>query len=77
MKDEKDFNSYITNGLIGSDSLNGNLTTNATQNSQVGNYDIEKGTLDNSNYNIAFTKGILSVEPKPEPPNINDATLAL
>ncbi|OCL82468.1 MBG domain-containing protein [Arcobacter porcinus] len=73
---------YVANGLIANDTLNGDLSTNATQNSEVGSYDIEKGSLDNPNYEIDFKKGKLIVEakteieqpelPKPEIPNIQD-----
>ncbi|WP_418185769.1 GLUG motif-containing protein [Aliarcobacter vitoriensis] len=59
---------YVANGLIGDDTLSGNLYTNATQNSEVGSYDIEKGSLDNPNYEIDFKKGKLIVEAKPETP---------
>ncbi|WP_026807867.1 beta strand repeat-containing protein [Aliarcobacter lanthieri] len=64
---------YVANGLIENDTLNGTLSTNATQNSEVGSYDIEKGSLDNPNYEIDFKKGKLIVEaktelPKPETP---------
>ncbi|RBQ31512.1 hypothetical protein CRU92_06985 [Arcobacter sp. FW59] len=64
---------YVANGLIENDTLNGDLSTNATQNSEVGSYDIEKGSLDNPNYEIDFKKGKLIVEaktelPKPETP---------
>ncbi|WP_323592095.1 MBG domain-containing protein [Aliarcobacter butzleri] len=58
---------YVANGLIGNDTLNGSLSTTATITSQAGNYDIEKGSLSNSNYNIDFIKGTLSVEAKPIP----------
>ncbi|MFY4742211.1 MBG domain-containing protein [Aliarcobacter butzleri] len=58
---------YVANGLIGNDILNGSLSTTATITSQAGNYDIEKGSLSNSNYNIDFIKGTLSVEAKPIP----------
>lgn len=70
---------YVANGLIDTDSLNGSLTTSATNSSVVGNYDITQGTLENSNYEISFTKGELSilaqviptpVEPTPVEPEV-------
>lgn len=52
---------YSTNGLIGDDTLNGSLTTIATVNSNVGTYDITQGNLVNSNYNLSFTNGKLTI----------------
>ncbi|RBQ25946.1 MBG domain-containing protein, partial [Arcobacter sp. CECT 9188] len=63
---------YDVVGLIGNDTLNGSLETNALKDSLAGDYDITKGSLENSNYNIKdFTNGTLSVlakvVPTPEP----------
>ncbi len=52
---------YVANGLISGDSLNGSLSTNATVNSIAGTYDITQGDLANGNYVITFNNGELTV----------------
>ncbi len=54
---------YTATGFVNGESksdLGGNLTTNATVGT-AGNYDIEQGTLNSTNYTINFTKGTLSI----------------
>ena len=70
---------YTTTGLINKDTLSGNLSTTASETSDVGTYDISQGSLANNNYDITFTQGTLTVlakdEPTPEPtpePTINN-----
>jgi filamentous hemagglutinin family protein len=72
---------FTTDGLVGSDGLNGNLSTTATVSSNVGTYDITQGDLSNGNYVITFNKGELTVlakntptpnpEPTPTPPDLS------
>lgn len=51
---------WTTNGnLVNGDHLNGNLTRSAGE--TVGQYRIEQGTLNNSNYAIAFTDGAFNI----------------
>ncbi|WP_413731951.1 MBG domain-containing protein [Sodalis sp. RH20] len=63
---------WTTNGnLVNGDHLNGNLTRSAGE--TVGQYRIEQGTLNNSNYAIAFTDGVFNIgvtplNPLPSPP---------
>jgi len=52
-------------GLAGSDTLSGTLSTTANQTSGVGNYAITKGTLAaSSNYDVTYTEGAVSVTPR-------------
>ncbi|WP_337271432.1 MBG domain-containing protein [Oryzifoliimicrobium ureilyticus] len=55
---------YTANGLVNGDSLSGNLTTAATGSSNVGSYAITQGSLANSNYNISYLGGLLTVTPR-------------
>ncbi len=51
---------WTTHGnLVNGDHLNGNLTRRAGE--TVGRYTIAQGTLNNSNYTIAFTDGTFSI----------------
>jgi filamentous hemagglutinin family protein len=51
----------VTDGnLVGSDNLNGALTRDAGE--VPGDYTIRQGSLDNSNYAIAFVEGTLSID---------------
>ena len=50
---------YQVDGLIGNDSLSGELTRATGE--DVGDYAILQGTLANSNYNINFTGAVLSI----------------
>jgi len=51
---------WTTNGnLVNGDQLNGNLTRSAGE--TVGQYRIEQGSLNNSNYAIAFTDGAFNI----------------
>jgi filamentous hemagglutinin family protein len=52
---------YSTNGLIGSDTLSGSLSRDSGEN--VGSYGITKGSLANTNYNIAYTGATLGISP--------------
>ncbi|MDD2888703.1 MAG: MBG domain-containing protein, partial [Aliarcobacter sp.] len=51
---------YTTEGLIGSDSLEGSLQRASGEN--TGEYTISKGNLANSNYSINFKKGIFTIK---------------
>jgi hypothetical protein len=54
----------ITSGsLVNGDSLTGALTTSASTYSNVGTYAITQGTIANSNYNITYGSGVLTVNP--------------
>ncbi len=56
----------ITAGsLINGDSLSGSLTTVATTTSDVGSYDINQGSLGNSNYAITYQSGKLTINKAP------------
>ncbi|WP_377299505.1 MBG domain-containing protein [Rhizobium sp. SGZ-381] len=53
----------VTDGsLVNGDTLSGTLSTTAYKTSNVGAYDITRGTLDNANYAISFASGTLTVE---------------
>ncbi|XPV82597.1 MAG: MBG domain-containing protein [Halarcobacter sp.] len=60
---------YVATGLINEDTLSGSLSTDATSTSEVGIYDITQGNLANTNYDVSFTKGELTVLAKNEPIN--------
>ncbi|MBP2551603.1 filamentous hemagglutinin family protein [Neorhizobium galegae] len=47
--------------LVNGDTLSGALSTAADKTSNVGSYDITRGTLDNANYAISFTSGTLTI----------------
>lgn len=51
---------FNTNQLVGSDSINFSLTTNATSKSNVGNY-IISASVDNNNYNLSNCQGIYTI----------------
>ena len=52
---------YVASGLVNGDTLSGSLSTAAGQYSNVGNYAIGQGSLDNSNYSIAYSGADLSI----------------
>jgi filamentous hemagglutinin family protein len=56
---------YVSSGLINSDTLSGVLTTTATPVSNVGGYGITQGSLANSNYAISYLGANLTVTPAP------------
>jgi MBG domain (YGX type) len=56
---------YVSSGLINSDTLSGVLTTTATPVSNVGAYGITQGSLANSNYAISYLGANLTVTPAP------------
>jgi fibronectin-binding autotransporter adhesin len=55
--------SLTSGSLVSGDSLTGSITTTATAASNVGNYSITQGTLDNSNYAITYVNGTLAITP--------------
>ena len=61
---------YVANGLVGSDTLNGSLSRAVGKN--VGQYTISKGALANANYDITFTNGQYTITPKPITVRAND-----
>jgi filamentous hemagglutinin family protein len=56
---------YVSSGLLNSDSLSGLLTTSATTTSNVGSYGITQGSLANSNYTISYMAANLAVTAAP------------
>ena len=56
---------YVSAGLLKSDTLSGSLATTATTTSNVGPYAITQGTLANSNYSITYTGANLTVTTAP------------
>lgn len=57
---------YKAEGLVGSDTLSGQLTRDAGEDVNEGGYAIGQGTLtntNNSNYSITFTPGTLTINP--------------
>jgi autotransporter-associated beta strand protein len=55
----------MTRGLYSTDTLTGSLATLATEATNVGTVAITQGTLANSNYDITFTSGVLTINRKP------------
>ncbi|MBE7089622.1 MAG: hypothetical protein E7362_02325 [Clostridiales bacterium] len=53
---------YTVEGLVGSDTLSGNIVREAGEN--VGEYNILQGTLANSNYTIIFNGATVKINPK-------------
>jgi len=60
--------------LVNGDTLSGGVATSATQYSDVGRYDITRGTLGNANYVISFTNGTLAVNGRPISVTADDKT---
>ena len=53
-------------GLVNGDALSGALVTAATTTSNLGSYDITRGTLAaSSNYNLTYVGALLTVRPRP------------
>ncbi|PIT80853.1 MBG domain-containing protein [Limnohabitans sp. JirII-31] len=64
-------------GLVAGDSLIGAVSTNATSASSKGSYDITQGSLtntNNSNYDISYTNGTLTVNARPITVSGNNAS---
>lgn len=59
--------------LVNNDNLGIELFTNATQNSDVGNYFIDL-RYSNENYDVTVEKGVLQITPKPISVNIQNVT---